>query len=87
MRKGHKTIFIIINALIIIFIAVIECGDMQEEDSSTHCPDFALTVDREQQCLVRMERNVMFAKQEEGEEENPNNCCTHLTETFEICDS
>jgi len=33
---------------------VIECGDKQEEeeDSSTHCPDFALTVDREQQCLV-----------------------------------
>ena len=39
---------------------VIECGDKQEEeeDSSTHCPDFALTVDREQQCLVRMTRNT-----------------------------
>ena len=37
---------------------VIECGDKQEEeDSSTHCPDFALTVDREQKCLVRMTRN------------------------------
>jgi len=36
----------------ICFAWVSECGDMQEEDSSTHCPDFALTVDREQQCLV-----------------------------------
>jgi len=33
----------------ICFAWVSEC---EEDDSSTHCPDFALTIDREQQCLV-----------------------------------
>jgi len=33
----------------ICFAWISEC---EEDDSSTHCPDFALTIDREQQCLV-----------------------------------
>jgi len=33
----------------ICFAWVSEC---EEDDSSTHCPDFALTIDREQECLV-----------------------------------
>ena len=50
-------IIMVINIIIIIIIVIIEC---EEDDSSTHCPDFALTIDREQECLVRKGRNILF---------------------------
>ena len=53
-------IVVILFIVIIIIIVIIEC---EEDDSSTHCPDFALTIDREQQCLVRKGRNILFSSE------------------------
>ena len=59
------TIIIILFITIMMFMTIVECGDVEEERSSAHCPDFALTIDREQQCLVRISSILAKAKEME----------------------
>ena len=58
-------IMTIIIILFMTIMAIVECGDVEEERSSAHCPDFALTIDREQQCLVSMILKLAKAKEME----------------------
>ena len=59
------TIMIILLITIMMIMTIVECGDVEEERSSAHCPDFALTIDREQQCLVNIILKLAKAKEME----------------------
>ena len=58
-------ILFIMMMMIMTIMTIVECGGVEEERSSAHCPDFALTIDREQQCLVNMILKLAKAKEME----------------------